>query len=520
MPSKQLILASCFIFSAQTLFGQPTIDSFNPGANNSVWTMAVQTDGKILVGGDFTTLGGQTRNRIGRLNSDGTLDTVFNPGAGGSVFSLAVQTDGKILVGGSFTTLGGQIRSRIGRLNSNGTLDTNFNMTADGTVYSLALQTDGKIVVAGSFTMLGGQTHGGIGRLNASGTLDTNFNPSANNTVYCLAIQADGKILAGGLFYLLNGQSRNAIGRLDADGGLDMAFNPIGYGEVDSLAIQADGKLLAGEGNSIIQRINENGTRDIRFIVQPSYVLSLIRLVDGRILFAGPTIASGPGYVGRLNADGTWDSAFTTGTEANGRVNCMVMQSDGKILVGGLFTTFGGQSRTNIVRLNMTDAITQNLTFDGSTITWLRGGACQEVWRTTFEASTNSGASWTSLGSGTRISGGWQLTNVSLTSYGILRARGFVAEGYGSWFLETVSTNTLASGPILLANDEAFGFHSNQFGFNLRGLPGTSLTIEASTDFSTWIPIATNMVPTNGVIGIIDPQSENQAQRFYRAVSP
>ena len=87
-------------------------------------SLALQADGKILVAGSFTTLGERTRDRIGRLNPDGTLDTGFNPGADGGVSSLAVQADGKILVGGDFTTLGGQTRNRLGRLNADGTLDT------------------------------------------------------------------------------------------------------------------------------------------------------------------------------------------------------------------------------------------------------------------------------------------------------------------------------------------------------------------------------------------------------------
>src|SRR5207249_3156817 len=103
---------------------QPAADSFNPGANSSVYCFALQADGKILVGGGFTTLGGQNRNYIGRLNSDGTLDATFNPGANGWVYSLAMQADGKILVGGNFRSLGGQSRNFIGRLNPDGTLDT------------------------------------------------------------------------------------------------------------------------------------------------------------------------------------------------------------------------------------------------------------------------------------------------------------------------------------------------------------------------------------------------------------
>src|SRR6266849_6459360 len=101
---------STHTFALAALAQSPLPDSFNPGANTNVYSLAVQADGKILVGGAFTTLGGQSRNYIGRLNADGTLDTNFNPGAAGGtspyVFSLAVQADGEILVCGSFRTLG------------------------------------------------------------------------------------------------------------------------------------------------------------------------------------------------------------------------------------------------------------------------------------------------------------------------------------------------------------------------------------------------------------------------------
>ena len=78
--------------------------------------LAIQTDGKIMIGGAFTSLGGQARGHIGRLNIDGSLDASFNPGVDGDVLALAVQADGKIVVGGTFTTLDGQPRNRIGRL--------------------------------------------------------------------------------------------------------------------------------------------------------------------------------------------------------------------------------------------------------------------------------------------------------------------------------------------------------------------------------------------------------------------
>src|SRR5437879_9167380 len=92
-------------------------DSFNSNADNDVYSIAVQADGKILAGGFFTTIGGQTRNYIARLDATTGLADSFNPNANGyTVNSIAVQADGKILAGGSFTSIGGQTRHFIPRL--------------------------------------------------------------------------------------------------------------------------------------------------------------------------------------------------------------------------------------------------------------------------------------------------------------------------------------------------------------------------------------------------------------------
>ncbi|MGB8647777.1 MAG: delta-60 repeat domain-containing protein, partial [Anaerolineae bacterium] len=255
-----VLLLSFFLLlaPARIALAASPIDGFDPGANGQVTVLAVQADGKILVGGAFTMLGGggtgtTARNYIGRLNTDGSLDTTFNPGANGQVTVLAVQADGKILVGGAFTMLGGggtgtTARNYIGRLNADGSLDATFNPGAGNQVTVLAVQADGNILVGGAFTTLGGQTRNRIGRLNADGSLDTTFNPGANNVVYAMAVQADGKILVGGLFTTLGGQSRNRIGRLNADGSVDATFNPGANGVVYVLAVQADGKILVGGG--------------------------------------------------------------------------------------------------------------------------------------------------------------------------------------------------------------------------------------------------------------------------------
>src|SRR5204863_47734 len=112
--------------AAATARGQSALDGFDPNANGTVRVVVVQPDGKILIGGEFTTLspnGGMavTRNHIARLNPDGTLDTAFNPNANGIVDSIAVQADGKILAGGAFSganSIGGQMRDHIARLNA------------------------------------------------------------------------------------------------------------------------------------------------------------------------------------------------------------------------------------------------------------------------------------------------------------------------------------------------------------------------------------------------------------------
>jgi len=361
-----------------------TLDiSFNSGANVSVYALAVQADGKIMVGGGFSLLGGQARSRIGRLNPNGAPDTSFrSPGADYFVEALAVQADGKIVVGGQFSLLGEQARRAIGRFNADGTLDTSFiDPQANGSVLALTVQADGKIVLGGGFFFLGGQFRHNIGRLNADGTLDTSFiNPGAGGnfpSVRALAVQSDGKILIGGGFTQLGGQFRNYIGRLNADGTLDTSFNPGASGgspftTVDALAVQADGKIvlggnftqLSGQFRNNIGRLNADGTLDTSFNPGASggsgsfvVVTALTVQADGKILVGGDFTQLGGqarSRIGRLNANGTLDTSFNPGVSSGGfpNVRALALQADGKILVGGSFTGLGIQARNNIGRLN------------------------------------------------------------------------------------------------------------------------------------------------------------------------
>jgi uncharacterized delta-60 repeat protein len=487
-----------------TVVNASTPDPFNPAANGLVYCTAVQADGKIVVGGMFSTLGGQSRSSIGRLNADGTLDTGFNPGASSTVYSLAVQTNGQIVAGGFFTTLGGQSRSSIGRLNADGTLDTSFKPGAIGPVNSLAVQTNGQILVGGQFTTLGGQSRSYIGRLNANGTLDTSFNPGANGFVYSLAVQTNGQILAGGLFSMLGGQSCSHIGRLNGDGTLDTSFNPGANMTVDSLAVQADGEILVGgwfsmlggQMRSYLGRLKADGTLDTTFNpVASGYVISLAVQADGKIVVGGQfrTLAGqSQSYLGRLNGDGTLDTTFNP--VANNYVNSVAVQADGKIVVGGNFTTLGDQNRSSIGRLTPTVPATQSLAYDGSTITWQRGGSSPEVWRTFFDGATN-GSSWIPLGAGTRVAGGWQLSGLAWPTNVNLRARGFVAGGEfngSGWFVETViglpvildqpasqsaSAGSNVTFSVTAEGSQPLGYQWLFNGTNLNGATNSSLTL-------------------------------------------
>ena len=198
----------------------------------------------MLLGGFFTTVQGQTRNHVARVGLTGALDTGFNPNADDVVWSLAVQSDGKVLLGGSFTTVGGMARSHISRVNSNGTVDTGFNPNADNTVESVVVQPDGKILLGGEFGNIQGTPRNYLARVSSTGTLDASFDPNPDGGVLTMAVQADGKVLFGGYFDVVQGISFPGLARVDANGVLDTGFGQGQNSDVFSVALQADGKVL------------------------------------------------------------------------------------------------------------------------------------------------------------------------------------------------------------------------------------------------------------------------------------
>jgi uncharacterized delta-60 repeat protein len=360
-------------------------DVYN-GFNEAVQSVAVQSDGKMVCGGSFTTFNGITVNFIARLKSDGTLDTAFTTNAGtafnNSVRSISIQSDGKLVIVGFFSTFNGVTVNRIVRLNSDGTRDTTFTTNTgtafNGNVYSIAIQSDGKLIIGGQFTTFNGITVNRIVRLNADGTRDTSFTTNTgtafNSTVQTIAIQSDGKLVIGGAFTTFNSTTANYIVRLNSDGTRDTVFTTnTGTGPaniVETIAIQSDGKIVIGgvfstfNGVTVnrIVRLNSDGTRDTTFTTNTgtgfnNAIISIAIQSDGKLVIGGgPTTFNGVtvNRIVRLNSDGTRDTTFTTntGTAFDSTVQTIAIQSDGKIVIGGVFSTFNGATVNCIVRLN------------------------------------------------------------------------------------------------------------------------------------------------------------------------
>jgi len=417
------------------LLAQKLDQGFDPGADNTVQVVLEQSDGKLLVAGEFTNIAGASRRALVRLNADGSLDSGFNPAIGdGAIYAMALQPDGRILIGGTFTQVGPSSRNRLARLNANGSLDTAFDVSVQGTVRALALQADRRILVGGDFSSIGGSFHYYVGRLYPDGTVDDGFDVSPdptpgastyaivvqpdgyilvagtfgigrvsagdgsyvgafpvvnNGSVYRVALQADGGILIGGAFTSLTKSAtttpRNHLARLDTNGNVDQAFNPAPDSSVLSLGVQADGRILVGglfaniasTARSRAARLDANGGIDTAFNpnVSGGDVLDLDALSDGGIVvvgsFSGLVNATPRSRIGRINVDGSLDVGFAP--IAQTQPYAIAQQPDGRVLVAADF-----QGRNNLARFNVDgslDAFNPDIDFPVKALAVLADGS-------------------------------------------------------------------------------------------------------------------------------------------------
>jgi uncharacterized delta-60 repeat protein len=310
------------------LFPDGTLDtSFGTGSSGSgasisgtVYTVAVDSDGRVVIGGEFSAYSeNNSRNNVARLNPDGAVDGSFVPTntIEGNVLALAVQTNNAVVIGGNFSS--GTFPSWNARLNPDGTTDTSFASYPNGAVYAVAIQPDGRILIGGNFTTVDGAPRYHIARLNGDGSLDTSFQngmAGCSSTVLCIQVQTDGKILIGGDFTEVNNTYRNYVARLNTDGSLDTGFNNSQSGPNGPVY------AVAEQTNSCV-------------------------VIGGNFQSVGQSTMA---RVARLYADGTRDATFTN-SGINNTVAALAIQDDGRILIGGTFTAISTNNISYLARV-------------------------------------------------------------------------------------------------------------------------------------------------------------------------
>lgn len=352
-----------------------------PGViNGTVNAIAIQSDGGIVIGGAFTNVNNVTRNRIARFDSNGNLDTAFAPLTGavpGVVRAIAIQADGKILVGGDTS-------NRLTRLEADGTQDVAFAPAPNNNVKAIAIQSDNKIIVGGDFTNIAATVTTSLARLNTDGTFDATFVPSGAGSgistgVLALAIDGVGNVLGGGSAttngfrfqrtYVTAGIGViRSIFRLNQISGQPNTWvtntaSGTGYSQLFDVATSCAPDGIGLKVDVDINGVNNGNINDVRVAEGDGtkYGSGFTGTSTVTILAGGNDSLMSATY-GVDGIDQSFDAGTAGGTNT---VNAIAIQTDGKILIGGTFTTVRGSTANRIARLNAIDGSLDN-TFSGS----------------------------------------------------------------------------------------------------------------------------------------------------------
>lgn len=356
--------------------------TFDPGTGfNGLALVSTMSNSKLFVGGVFTTYNGQSTPRIARLNTNGSLDTTFNPGTGPNSVVTAVSSveDGKVLIGGVFTSYNGSSTNRIARINADGTLDTTFNIGtgANLPIYAFCTSPEGKYYAGGSFTTFNGSSTGSIVRLNTDGSIDSSFAPvtgiaSSSATVRDCDVQSDGKLILSGIFNTYDENVSRDIVRVNTDGTYDSTFVPAAtltdyMGGIYAVSILSDNRIAVGGISSnfvkpaAVAVLSTTGSIDTELAsnLEVDTVLDIAAMPNGKFITLGGYLVSTSSsqiYRGivQFNSDGSIDDSFvaTPGfVVTSGYPYTVTLDSQNNIYVVGLFTSYNGVSRNNVVKI-------------------------------------------------------------------------------------------------------------------------------------------------------------------------
>ena len=354
--------------------------SFNGGFNDQAQAAVEDSSGRIIFGGSFTSYSGTPFNRIVRINSDASIDNTFNIGTGfnNPVTEVVLQPDGKIIVGGVFSSYNGTPANDIIRLNSDGTVDNTFSAGTgfNEIIWAIDVQPDGKILVGGFFSQYNGVPYNCLIRLNSNGSVDNSFTIGTgfNNTIYDIKRQVDGKYIIFGSFTTFNGVTCNRIVRLNNDGSIDNTFNTgVGFNGETYSGLIDDGKIVvageffeySGQTNRNIVRLNIDGSIDDTFNSNSgflrtsglSYTLTVLNYLGKYYITGDFNTYEGGSSNGliRLNSDGSIDPTFNVGTGLDFSAttdNLGLLLSNGIHVVYGTFTGYNGSEVNDIAFIN------------------------------------------------------------------------------------------------------------------------------------------------------------------------
>lgn len=187
------------------------------GVNGTVYAAAAQSDGRVVIAGEFNSVDSVPRSNLARLNADGSLDQTFlakrTDGLNGTAYAVAIDSQGGILVGGEFSQAQEQEVYNFARYADDGTLDTKFNQGRgpNGQVLAIAVQPDGKVVIGGEFSQVGSEPRRNVARFDADGKLDTAMVGDVTGRVRSLAVLPDGAVVAGGDFEVAGSTTRSIL---------------------------------------------------------------------------------------------------------------------------------------------------------------------------------------------------------------------------------------------------------------------------------------------------------------------
>ncbi|WP_172682916.1 choice-of-anchor D domain-containing protein [Verrucomicrobium spinosum] len=420
----------------------------------TVHAMAEQPDGKILIGGDNNV---SSARRLLRIDAAGNVDPTFDTGTGpnvNGVYCVAVLDDGKFLVGGTFDTFNGASRPKLVRLLPNGSVDFTFHApTITKTVNVLRVLADGRILVGGANDL-------GVRRLLPDGADDTTFlfNREGRPVTFAGEINTIGiapdttLVIAGRMYYAYPTgtptlvMARPYAFRFTENGQLIGMIAQTADGEflVGGLGMLPNGKIIAGGGGKrSMMRWSADGMVAEYIHSGAAGMAPAALQTDGKVLsvlygpapynWVGPESYHPPSgsRVRRLLANGDDDSSFDQGSGTGSQwIEHLCLLSSGKALAAGPFTNYDGLTAQRLA-LFVTSAATNHLhRTSQSAIRWRRGGGAPEADSVTFDASGDSGQTWTQLGQGSRAANGeWEITGATMPAIGLIRARARVVGG-------------------------------------------------------------------------------------------